>query len=110
MTVTTIPSDTREYLGPYDVAGTSGGLAVDPTGTPPEFCAVPVGADPTGWVSGVWETDTTTDPDTYSAFVFVSGTGGGGTITLADGTYTLWLRVTHSPERPVRKVDTLIVT
>lgn len=110
MTITTIPSDTREYLGPYDVAGISGGLAVDPTGTPPEFCAVAVGADPSGWVQGVWETDTSTDPDTYSAFVLVSGTGGGGTIALADGTWVLWLRVTHSPERPVRKVDTLIVT
>lgn len=108
MAVVTISSTSREYVR-LPVAATLDGIAQDPTADTVEFAAVAVGAEPSSWTAGQWETDTTTDPDTFWARILVSGTAGGGTLALADGTYDLWIRVTDSPERPARRVGTLIV-
>lgn len=104
-----ISSQTKEYVL-VDIATTVAGASVDPTGDAVEFAATVPGVEPSAWLAGSWETDTTTDPDTYSARILVSGTGGGGTLVLADGTYDLWVRITDSPERPARRAGTLIVT
>lgn len=55
----------------------------------------PVSGD---WKAAAWETDATTDPDTYYARCLV---GPAGTVTLAAGFYSVWVKVTDSPEIPV---------
>lgn len=104
-----VSSTSREYVM-VPVSAVESGVAQDPTGDTVEFAAVAPGVEPSAWTAGSWETDATTDPDTYAARILVSGTGGGGTIELADGTYDLWVRITDSPERPTERVGTLIVT
>lgn len=108
MSTVTMSSTSRQYLR-LPVSATWNGITQDPTGDVVEFAAVPIGGAPSTWTAGSWETDTTTDPDTFWARILVSGTAGGGTLALADGTYDLWIRVTDSPERPARRVGTLIV-
>ena len=63
----------------------------------------PVSGD---WKTATWEVDTTTDPDRYFARCLV---GTGGTVSLADGLYDVWVRVTDSPEMPVKKAGQLVV-
>ena len=104
-----ISSSSREYVL-VDIAATVAGVVQDPTGDTVEFAAVTPGSEPSSWTAGSWETDTTTDPDTYAARILISGTGGGGTLALADGTYDLWVRITDSPERPARPVCRLVIT
>lgn len=108
MSTVTMSSTSRQYLR-LPVSATWQGVAQDPTADTVEFAAVTVGSEPSSWTAGSWETDTSTDPDTFWARILVSGTGGGGTLALADGTYDLWVRVTDSPERPVQRICTLIV-
>lgn len=109
MSTHTISSLTKEYVL-VEVVTSVGGVVQDPTGDVVEFAAAAPGTEPSSWTAGSWETDTTTDPDTYHARILVSGTGGGGSLALADGTYDLWVRITDSPERPARRAGTLIVT
>lgn len=104
-----ISSTSREHVL-VSVSATEAGVTQDPTGDTVEFAAVAPGTEPSSWTAGAWETDTSTDPDTYHARILVSGVGGGGDLTLADGTWDLWIRITDSPERPSRRVGTLIVT
>lgn len=108
MSTVTMSSTSRHYLR-LPVSATWQGVVQDPTSDTVEFAAVTPGSEPSTWTAGSWETDTSTDPDTYWARILVSGTGGGGTLALADGTYDLWVRVTDSPERPSQRVATLIV-
>lgn len=56
------------------------------------------------WKTASWETDATTTPDTYYAKCLV---GPGGTVTLAVGTYDVWVKVTDNPETPVLKAGHL---
>lgn len=104
-----ISSTTREYVR-VRVAAVESGVTVDPTTATVEFAAVAVAAEPSTWTAGGWETDATTDPDSYYARILVSGPGGGGALTLADGTYDWWIRITDVTERVSRRVGTLIVT
>lgn len=80
------------------------GAWLDPTGDTVEFAFMTVGTDPTGsdWDAGAWETDATTNPDTYYARYEIA--------SLAVGSYDVWVRVTDSPEVPVRHVGELHIT
>lgn len=98
-----LAAGTREYVRAA-VAATEDGVAVNPTSNLVQFAfrapgATPVEAD---WKTGEWETS----GGTYYARILL---GLGGTIELAAGVYEVWLRVTDSPERPVRRVDTVLV-
>ena len=62
----------------------------------------PVGGD---WKSATWTT--LTAPTRYLATCLV---GPGGTVTLADGSYEVWVKVTTTPEIPVLFNDYLVVT
>lgn len=53
-----------------------------------------------------WETDATTNPDTYLARCLV---GPAGAVTLTAGQYTVWVKVAASPETPVLKAGLLRV-
>ena len=64
-------------------------------------------ADPESgdWAGGAWETDFG-PPDVYYAKAMV---GPGSSNVLAVGKYFVWVRITDSPEIPVRRVGVLTV-
>lgn len=57
------------------------------------------------WKTSDWETEPSS-PKTYLARCLV---GPGGTVTLAAGSFDIYVKVTDAPEIPARKVDTLVV-
>ena len=85
------------------------GATVNPTADTVQMAFISGGAEPAGgdWKTAVAETDGTTNPDTHLARCLV---GPGGTATLADGTYDVWVKIADSPETPVKKSGVLIVT
>jgi hypothetical protein len=62
----------------------------------------PAGGD---WKSATWTT--LTNPTRYLASCLV---GPGGTVTLAEGTYQVWVKVTATPEIPVKLAGFVVVT
>jgi hypothetical protein len=101
-----LSSQTTEYYR-FPVLLTVSGQAVDPTPAAISFALVETGDEPESaeWVAGAWETDTSTDPDTYYARILF-GTGG---ITLADGEYDLFVRFALAPENVIRKIARVVV-
>lgn len=90
-----------EYLR-VAVSAKEAGVVVNPT-TDAVAMAVKTSGTPSGgdWKTAAWETDATTDPDTYYARVLV-GTGTDvGALTAGD-TYSVWVRVSDSPEVPIK--------
>lgn len=75
---------------PYNPTSDSVQFAFAPTAT-----YVPQDAD---WVSGSWDTDTSSVLFPYSAKCLV---GPAGTITLGIGTYVIYTKVADNPEIPV---------
>jgi len=59
--------------------------------------ATPVSGD---WKTASWDTDATTTPATYRAQCLV---GPAGTVTLTPGVYAVWVKITDSPEIPVKR-------
>jgi hypothetical protein len=105
--LTEISTASLEYVR-VRVAATSAGAAVNPTSDAVSMAfiagaAAPVSGD---WKTASWDTDATTTPVTYRAQCLV---GPSGTVTLAAGTYTVWVKVTDSPEVPVRRAGQLRV-
>lgn len=100
--------DSLEYVL-VPVSLKESGLLIDPTSDTVSLAFTAEGVAPvTGdWQTGTWETDATTTPDTYSARCLV---GPNGDVTLAVGVYDVWVRVTDSPEVPVRKAGNLRIT
>ena len=92
------------------VTVTKAGLAYNPTGDTVQFAFMP---QPTqvpqsgDWVSGTWDTDTTSVLYPYSAKCLV---GPSGTITLGIGNYVIYLKITDNPEIPVLIGGILSVT
>jgi hypothetical protein len=88
------------------------GATVDPTENtvqmafldePPET-ASPESGD---WKTASWETNPTTDPDRYEAKCLV---GTGGAVVLAAGTWYVWVKVTDSPDIPVKYSGVIRIT
>jgi hypothetical protein len=102
-----ISSLSKEYVR-VPVSATESGQPVDPTGDTVEM-AFKTSGEPSGgdWKAASWETDNSVSPVVYYARCLV---GPGGTVTLADGTYDVYVRVTDSPEIPVTNVGKLVVT
>lgn len=100
--VVRMSSTSLEYLRAR-VSATSDGVAIDPTGFAIEFAFPIPGEDPSTWVAGSWEVAGTF----YYARCLVGPSG--GVITLANGIYDVYVRVTASPEKPVRQVGVLVV-
>lgn len=84
------------------VSARASGVAVSPTADVAAMAFMTTDAAPAAaagdWKSASWETDTTTDPDTYRVLCLV---GPGGTVTLAVGTYFIFVKITDSPEVPI---------
>jgi hypothetical protein len=93
------------------VAARASGAWINPTGNIVQM-AFKTSGDPVSgdFKTASWDTDATTDPDTYIARCLVSGVGGGGAAELAAGSYWCWFKMTASPEIPVRKFAKLVVT
>jgi hypothetical protein len=72
------------------------GAAYDPTSDTVQMAFTAVGVDPVSgdWKTAGWETIS----GRYYARCLV---GPGGTIDLAVGSYTVWVKVTDSPEIPI---------
>jgi hypothetical protein len=102
-----ISSLSKEYIR-VPVSATAAGVPVNPTADVVQMAFVTSG-EPAGgdWKSADWETNAETSPPTYYARCLV---GPGGTVTLADGTYQIWVKVTDSPEVPVKRAGVLVVS
>src|SRR6266508_2134109 len=85
------------------VSAKDSGVVVNPTSDAVAMAFIASGA-PAG---GDWKTYATTTPPNYYACCLV---GPAGTVTLAPGTYMIWLKITDTPEIPARAVAPLIVT
>jgi len=66
------------------------------------------GIDPVeiDWVAATILGDLTTG---FTIRLLVSGTGNGGDIELAAGDFQAWIRITDTPERPVRRPGVVTV-
>ncbi len=84
---------------PFNV--TKSGVPYNPTGDTVQFAFMPTPTQVpqvSDWVSGSWDTDTTSVLYPYSAKCLV---GPAGTITLGIGTYIIYVKITDNPEIPV---------
>jgi hypothetical protein len=98
----------KEYVR-VPVKAKEAGVVVDPTNPLLTVqMAFTDGSDPSAWTTAAWETDATTEPDTFFARVLVGGTGSGAAIELARGTYTGWVKITATPEVPVLRIENLL--
>lgn len=90
------------------VSAKNNGVVVNPTADTVQMAFTVAGADPIAgdWKTAEWETDATTEPDTYYARCLV---GPAGTVTLAAGMYQAWVKITDSPEIPVKRSGLLVV-
>lgn len=93
----------RVYLQ-VPVTVTAAGVAYNPTSDVVAFAFPTPGAAPSAWTAGSWDTSISGGP---VAQILV---GPGGTVTLAKGRYTVWVKVTDNPEIPVEEVGLLNVT
>lgn len=84
------------------------GVFIDPTGGAVQMAFPASGTDPVSgdWKTASWETDATLTPDAYYARCLV---GPSGTVTLAAGTYDVWVKPTATPEIPVIKAGPMRV-
>ena len=87
------------------VAATFAGVAHDPTGDPIQMAFMTGTTKPSlsDWKTGSW--DTAPGP-VYLAQVLI---GPGSSIVLGVGVYTVWLKITDSPEIPVDNVGYLTI-
>jgi hypothetical protein len=96
-----LPALTDEYVR-VRVSATEDGVTVNPTSDTVELAFMTSGSPGVSdWLTGEWETDATTNPDTYYART--------RTLALAPGSYDVWVRVHDSPETVVRKAGPMIL-
>lgn len=87
-----VPMASERAGAPYDPTGDTVVMAFLAGAGPPESG---------DWKTASWDTDATTYPPTYLAQCLIGPTG--GTVTLTAGIWTVWVRVTDSPEIPVKR-------
>jgi hypothetical protein len=85
----------KQYIR-YAVSATVNGVVINPTADVVEFAFTTTGTDPLSgdWKTGSWETVTAAPSQFIARFLL----GPGGTFTLAKGSYSIWIRITDSPE------------
>jgi hypothetical protein len=92
------------------IAATQSGASYNPTNDEVQFAFMPNPTQIPGsgdWVSGGWETVPTSFLYPYNARCLV---GPSGTINLTQGTYSVYVKITDSPEVPVLVAGQLIVS
>ena len=94
---------TVEYVR-VSVGAVVEGAAINPTADTVNMAVVPTGTlpDTPDWKAATWETDASTDPDTYYAKLLVGPAPGVVTLT-AGRIYDVYVRVTDNPEIVVRR-------
>lgn len=102
-----ICASSLEYVR-VQIAAYASGATVDPSADTVQLAfmvgsAIPAPGD---WKTASWETDSTTVPATYKARCLVGATGA---VTLTPGVYQVWVKLTDSPETPVRQAGPLVV-
>lgn len=107
MAIAEISTASLEYVR-VPVSATASGAAVNPTSGTVQMAFIDGTSAPASgdWKTASWETDSGTEPDTYYARCLV---GTGGAVTLTAATYSVWVKVTDSPEVPVRRAGLLRV-
>lgn len=102
-----IPSASLEYVRVH-VHAKASGADIDPTADTVAMAFMVGDAAPSSGdlKTASWETDPTTTPPTYYARCLV---GTGGAIALKPGRYTVWVKITDSPEVPLRPAGPLKV-
>lgn len=101
----TLSALATEYVR-VSVTATSGGVSINPTSDPVSFAfttSVATTPSPSDWVAASWDPG---GSGTYTARCLV---GPGGSTVLSSGNYFVWVKITDSPEVPVRQVGTLTV-
>jgi hypothetical protein len=99
---------TQYYLVPVTV--TKSGAAYNPTSDTAQFAFMPTATQVPGisdWVSGSWDTNTSSVLFPYSAKCLV---GPSGTIALGIGNYVAYVKITDSPEIPILIVGYLQIS
>lgn len=99
----------REFVAAA-ITATAAGVTVNPTSDVVEFAFTAVNVDPVpgDWKAGSWDGTQPRQPGTaYIAHCLV---GPGGTVALPTGKYTMWVRITDSPEIPVIPFGLLHIT
>lgn len=78
--------------------------SINPTSDTVQF-AFTTGDNPiiTDWISGSWEAGTTSP---YTCKVLI---GAGSSKVLTAGSYYVWVKITDSPEIPVRRLTEMLV-
>lgn len=102
-----LSSLSREFVR-YQVTAREGPSGnIDPTSFPVEAAFPADEVEPAGgdWVSASWET-----PEVGPRYFARCLVGPGGTITLSNGTYDAWIRITTGTEVVIKKVGVLIIT
>jgi hypothetical protein len=98
----TLELPAHQRVHPRLVSAREDGAAVNPSDAV-ELAFMTSGSPGTSdWVTGEWETDATTNPDTYYARRL--------TLALAPGSYDVWVRIHDNPETVVRKAGPMIVS
>lgn len=94
------------------VQATKNGAVYNPTTATVAVAFTLGGVDPVtaDWTAGAWETDTDVPgtPSTRYYVVLLVGPGTSGKV-LAEGIWSVWVKITDSPEIPVRNVGTLTI-
>jgi len=102
--ITELIEGTVEYVR-TPVCATVNGLSYDPTGDTVEFAFCPASQtdDPPvlTWYSGQWQT--------VSGVYYAECLVGGPSVPVAHGTYEVFVRVTDSPEIPLKSAGLLKV-
>lgn len=92
----------------YPVQAVVGGVTYNPTADVVQFAFMPqpANANPglSDWHTGSWAT---TGSITYLAQVLVGPANSG--VSLVAGVYNVWIKITDSPEVPVRQIDVLTI-
>jgi hypothetical protein len=103
----TLYASSLEYVR-VPVRAEKSGAAYAPTGDTVQLAFLTSAAAPSGgdWKTASWDTDSSTYPATYWAQCLV---GPGGTTTLTAGVWTVWVKVTDSPEVPVKRAGQIKV-
>jgi hypothetical protein len=92
------------------VAVTKAGVSYNPTSDTVQFAFMSTPTQIPGvsdWQTGAWDTDSTNILYPYTAKCLV---GPAGTITLTDGTYVIYLKITDNPEIPVLVAGQLVIS
>lgn len=99
-----MPYPSRDWVR-VAITGVDKGQLISPLNDPVQMAFTAIDVDPVSgdWNAAEWEQA----GRTYYARCLV---GPGGTVTLAKGSYSIWVQITASPTQPVLRGGTLQIT